>query len=91
LTILLLLLAVGLFPSHASAVPQKESSGPLLGDPDTPEKPSSGVFKAADVPDKLTLDVSPMIRATHPTFSLRFSREYRDVLWMVALMRIRGF
>jgi hypothetical protein len=53
LGILLLLMAIALAPSPASAVPHKESSGPLLGDPDGPDQsPSPGPAKAATVLDR---------------------------------------
>lgn len=47
LGILLVLLAIALVPNPAAAVPHKESTGPLMGDPDGPDQsPSPGPAKA---------------------------------------------
>lgn len=86
-TVLLVLLAGALTPSTAFAVPHKESSGPLLGDPDTPEKPSSGTQKAARISESSTISASPERKENRPMFWLR---ENRENLWMVALLRLRG-
>lgn len=87
ITVLLVLLADPLVPYPAFAVPHKESSGPLLGDPDTPEKPSSGTQKAARASDSSSL-ISPDLRAVRP---LVWLRENREALWVVTLLRLRGF
>lgn len=64
LWILLALLSMALAPSPAWAVPHKESSGPLLGDPDGPDQaPSPGPAKAGTTPIRATAVPGAMARA----------------------------
>jgi hypothetical protein len=64
LGILLVLLVIALAPSPASAIPQKESSGPALGDPDGPDQsPTPGPAKAATLLDRSGSQFESFMRA----------------------------
>lgn len=62
--ILLSLVTIALAPATALAVPQKESSGPLLGDPDGPDQsPSSGPAKAGSIVSRYNSATESMVPA----------------------------
>lgn len=90
LWILLALMVLALAPSHASAVPHKESSGPLLGDPDGPDQsPSPGPAKAGTTLDRATAVPSATARAQGESpIDLRWTWHRVRVFQLLTVIRI---